>query len=263
MLEAVKDASIKDRISVTGGVNTFIWYWSREVTCRTNSELSSLCSMLSGFSFSNNTGGDSWEWLLASSGVLTVKKLSSIIDEQVLGEFTSNQETLLNNLVPKKIDIFAWRAFKKRLPVKIELGKRGIDLNDVLCPICNDVVESVDHSLILCKHVFDIWERVYKWWNLGNFSSTTIADISNNTGPNHASHSCFGKKLWQAVCWNCFYLIWKNRNKMVFQGKSWNTHLTLNEIQAKTFEWITSRSIGRKFDWLVWISNPSLYLSMS
>ncbi|XP_071689011.1 3-ketoacyl-CoA synthase 9-like [Rutidosis leptorrhynchoides] len=38
--------------------------------------------------------------------------------------------------------------------------------------------------------------------------------------------SSFGSKVWQAIEWICVYYIWRNRNNMVFKGKSWSSPLS-------------------------------------
>ncbi|GKB90683.1 reverse transcriptase domain, reverse transcriptase zinc-binding domain protein [Tanacetum coccineum] len=50
----------------------------------------------------------------------------------------------------KKVNIFVWRALRGRLSVREELDKRGIDLDSVLYPSCNNAVESCAHSLVTC-----------------------------------------------------------------------------------------------------------------
>ncbi|XP_071713559.1 uncharacterized protein [Rutidosis leptorrhynchoides] len=186
------------------------------------------------YSWSNNS--DSWTWTLATNVVLTVKKLADFIDEKLLNSFISQQQYIQNSLIPKKIEIFIWRTIFKRLPV--------IELHSVRCPVCDGDVESV---------------RVAKWWNVCNFSISNLAEFLKEAGP--ASTSTLGKKIFQAMIWSCTYLIWKNRNNMVFQGKSWSTSVALNEIQTKSFDWIAPRFKEKKLDWLSWISNPSVYLS--
>ncbi|XP_071705377.1 uncharacterized protein [Rutidosis leptorrhynchoides] len=76
---------------------------------------------------------DSWIWNLTGNGVFTTKKLASIIDEVILNIGSRPKEGFLkNNLVPSKVSIFIWRALKRRLPVRTELDKRGIDLDSAL-----------------------------------------------------------------------------------------------------------------------------------
>ncbi|XP_071718244.1 uncharacterized protein [Rutidosis leptorrhynchoides] len=125
----------------------------------------------------------------------------------------SNFESIRNSLVPSKVEVFVWRARKRRIAVLAELDKRGVDLHSVLCPICNQDVETVDHSLVLCSLAFDIWEQVFKWWGLGNFSNLSIGEIFLGNLSIHITD--LGKKIWQEVEWTCGYLIWKNHNHKV------------------------------------------------
>ncbi|XP_071740938.1 uncharacterized protein [Rutidosis leptorrhynchoides] len=104
---------------------------------------------------------DSWIWGLATNGKFTRKKLWWLIDEKLLVH-NSGDETLINHLVPAKVQIFIWRVLKRRIPVRTKLEKRGIDLDFVRCPLCDDDVKTIDHILFFCRHSFDIWEKVYK-----------------------------------------------------------------------------------------------------
>ncbi|GJV98091.1 hypothetical protein Tco_1549668 [Tanacetum coccineum] len=66
---------------------------------------------------------DKWEWKLDLNGVFSVRLLASLLG---------------------------------RLPVHIELDKKGIDLDSLLCPGCEHVVESVDHCLVLCDKAMNV-----------------------------------------------------------------------------------------------------------
>ncbi|XP_071739035.1 uncharacterized protein [Rutidosis leptorrhynchoides] len=183
-----------------------------------------------------------------------------MVDSKVLGSYDNSPYTMRNNLVLKKVGIFIWRTQIGRLPVKIELDKRGIDLHSVRCDLCDEDLESVMHCLIDCSFAKDIWSRVFSWWDFGAFSSANVTDMIRDKGP--ISMSSFGCKVWQDTKWITLYLIWKNRNNVVFQGKSGTAPVALNEIQNLTFEWITSRAKDRCFDWLTWLSKPKVYLNM-
>ncbi|XP_071738837.1 uncharacterized protein [Rutidosis leptorrhynchoides] len=167
-------------------------------------------------------------------------------------------KTLRNNLLPRKIEICVWRALKKRLPVWIELDKRGIDLHSVRCPICDNDLESVDHTLFNCSFAIDIWNRVFKWWNFSNFSPSNGPDSLH--GKSSHVMSSLGSKIWQAVAWVTLYYLWKNRNLKAFQHKGWCAPVLLNELQVKSFEWISSRIKGKNLEWTNWLTNPHMYL---
>ncbi|XP_071688360.1 uncharacterized protein [Rutidosis leptorrhynchoides] len=177
----------------------------------------------------------------------------------VLGPYSKQHGTLRNNLVPKKVQIFIWRVMLKRLAFKVELDKRGVDLHSVRCPICDDDLESVEHITLSCDRVKYVWVRIFKWWGANGFVCSNITELVSSKGPSTMTSA--GESIWQALKWISLYLIWKNRNTLVFQGKSWNAPMILNEIQTKSFEWISLRSKGKKFDWLSWLSNPSVYFN--
>ncbi|XP_071741393.1 uncharacterized protein [Rutidosis leptorrhynchoides] len=259
MLENQPNAPVKQRVSMSTASNKihFHWNWMRTPSRRTADELTSLVQLLSSDSKLVDQE-DTWSWNMAQNGRFTVNMLSKIIDLQLLSPFASQQLTFFNRLAPKKVVVFIWRVQKNRIPVKVELDKRGIDLHSVLFPKCDDDLESMLHALVLCKDVFDIWIRVFKWCGLG---APTSLDLNNLVSDNDvSSFSSDGRVIWQALKWISLYLIWKNRNLLVFQGKAWNAPMVLSEIQAKAFEWISTRHTKKKFEWLSWFTNPSIYL---
>lgn len=58
-----------------------------------------------------------WSWNLDMNGVFTVKVLSLLADEKIL----KVDATAMNNLIPKKVGVFTWRALKGKIPVRMEL----------------------------------------------------------------------------------------------------------------------------------------------
>nr|GEX49252.1 EamA domain, WAT1-related protein [Tanacetum cinerariifolium] len=108
-----------------------------------------------------------------------VKALSRLVEEKVLRLENSSQETLWNNLVPKKIIIFELRALKGRLP-----AREKIDLDSVLCPSCDNIVEFCVHGLVLCNFAMSVWEKIFNWWRLGNVNAFSVVKAAMNDGMN-------------------------------------------------------------------------------
>ncbi|XP_071709042.1 uncharacterized protein [Rutidosis leptorrhynchoides] len=228
-----------------------VWEWSRKPTGRTAGELEELCNLLRSISFDFNRQV-SWNWSLASNSIFAVKTLSKLIDLEIpsppniVPVIAAIRHPLTGRVVsPKKLEVFVWRVLKKRLPIRIELDKRGIDLHSVRCPVCDNDLESVHHALFECKLSSDVWARVFKWWN----SNININSCDLLRGKYPLNMSPFGSKIWQAVEWTCAYSIWRNRNSLVFQGKSSISPVILNEIQVKSFDWISARIKGVTIDW--------------
>ncbi|GKA72279.1 retrovirus-related pol polyprotein from transposon TNT 1-94 [Tanacetum coccineum] len=67
---------------------------------------------------------DQWRWNLNEDGGFTVKDLTRMVEERTLQLEISRHDTIWNKLVTKKVNIFVWRALKKRLPIREELDKR-------------------------------------------------------------------------------------------------------------------------------------------
>ncbi|XP_071741053.1 uncharacterized protein [Rutidosis leptorrhynchoides] len=231
-LETNLEATVRDRLQYDGSKCIGVWSWARSSSGRANGELENLNELLVG-AVINPLKQDMWRWGAANNGKFTTKSLRKFIDEKMIPRGNGNIETLRNNLVPKKIEVFVWRARRKRLPNLIELDKRGIDLNTVRCPLCDDDIESIDHSLFLCKHVMEVWNKVFEWWGLEKLDPCNLGDPLADTGQ---ANSTFGKDIWQTVIWSSSYLIWKNRNQKFFSNKSWNAPVALNEIQVKSYE---------------------------
>ncbi|XP_071733562.1 uncharacterized protein [Rutidosis leptorrhynchoides] len=99
------------------------------------------------------------------SGVYTTKSMANLIDCIKLETHSSYPKTTRNKGLPQKVDISVWRALLRRLPTRSELDKHEIDLDTILCPLCNTNVESVEHILINCQEAAKIWELLAKWWN--------------------------------------------------------------------------------------------------
>ncbi|XP_071705301.1 uncharacterized protein [Rutidosis leptorrhynchoides] len=257
-LESNMDATVCDRITWDGEKSVGNWGWSRSPMGRAIGELEELNMLISSVCL-KPTDVDSWKWSLANNGVFAVKNLSVIIDDKLLSAGTNVLETLRNNLVPKKVEVFVWRARKKRLPSLTELDHRGIDLHSTRYPLCNDDVESVDHALMFCKFAFDVWCKVFDWWGINLSSSLSIIELF--WGTSSITMSDLGSMIWQAVIWVSGYLIWRNRNQKVFNNKCWSPPVALCEIQVKTYEWIAKRCKAKDIDWHNWFHNPIVFVS--
>ncbi|GJT43501.1 transposon TX1 [Tanacetum coccineum] len=118
-----------------------------------------------------------WRWVQVKDGVFKVKELTRLREEKILHVESSGQETISNKLVPKKVNIFVWRDLKCRLSVRVELDRRGIDLDSVLYPSCNNVVESCAHSLVTYDLAMRVWEKLFIWWKLGNVNAFSIDEF--------------------------------------------------------------------------------------
>ncbi|XP_071709245.1 uncharacterized protein [Rutidosis leptorrhynchoides] len=200
-----------------------------------------------------------WPWKLDPSGRFStsslVQFLSSLAAENALA--SPPQPTNLNPLIPQKIGIFVWRAKQNKLPVRVSLDKKGIDLHSLRCPVCDDDIETLHHTLLTCSFAKDIWERIKKWWNFSHLPISNISDIAKS--PNPFLNSNHGITIWQAVVWVTSYHVWAHRNARTFRGNCLSSSKTVTDIQSKSFEWINVRWKKGSMNWLTWITNPKSF----
>ncbi|XP_071728717.1 uncharacterized protein [Rutidosis leptorrhynchoides] len=245
-LDENQNAQVIDRVVWSRSGAIFDWQWCREPRGRNIDDLQELIRLINGVPRADS-GRDEWKWVLSGDGKYNTKNLADKLDDNLYGSNSYDSETDRNRLLPQSIGIFVWRAKRRRLQVRIELDNRGIDLHSVRCPLCDEDIESLDHALVLCKHSHEVWENIYRWWGVAPFTSTCVADLLNGTGHNIRGH--LGKSLWQAVEWVTGYLLWKNRNHKVYHNTSRSTATLVNDIQVKSFEWISKRAKKYNLQW--------------
>ncbi|XP_071688815.1 uncharacterized protein [Rutidosis leptorrhynchoides] len=251
-LESDPNASVHKRLGWDGISNLGSWEWVNHPRGRTGSEFDELRQIIRGM-VNNNEKKDRWVWALTSNGNFSTKVLANLVRSKIINSRASGFETMRNNLVPKKVEVFVWRAMNGRLPVLSELDKRGVDLHSVRCPICDNDIETVQHALFKCNISNEVWKRISKWFDL----SHGFLDQNNCfKGLSSFQMTEVGFKIWQAVEWTCGYIIWKNRNKKVFKNICWNPPMALNEIQTKSYEWIAKRCKLISIEWNTWLVNP-------
>ncbi|GJX73967.1 RNA-directed DNA polymerase, eukaryota, partial [Tanacetum coccineum] len=107
---------------------------------------------------------DRWSWQLGSLGVFTVKYAREFIDDSLLPK--SVVPTRWVKSIPIKINIFAWRVSLDKLPTRLNLSFRDLDIPSIICPICSVAVESTSHLLFSCSVARHLFFKVARWWEL-------------------------------------------------------------------------------------------------
>ncbi|XP_071729377.1 uncharacterized protein [Rutidosis leptorrhynchoides] len=237
-LEEVKDALVMDRIVNDGLNSTCSWNWVRNPSGKTATELLELENMIQNFKFVDGSC-DGWSWKLQANGLFSTNSLFKIIDGKMLHENGSHINTERLPILPQKIGVFVSRVKQRRIPVRIELDKRGVDLDSVRCPVCDNDLETVDHVFLHCSFAKNLWSRVFRWWNINRPMYSRLDEIFH--GIYDVSHPSHPSLIWKATEWVYSYVIWQNRNSTLFRKKKGNGPMALNEIQINAFEWISRR----------------------
>ncbi|GJZ25249.1 RNA-directed DNA polymerase, eukaryota [Tanacetum coccineum] len=123
---------------------------------------------------------DRWSWSIVGSGKFSVASEKKYIDDHLIGGHSSISRWV--KAVPIKINIMAWKVRFDYLPTRLNLSKRGLDLQYILCPMCNKEVESTNHILFACSMVRELYRRVVSW-------KKTFVEVSHKNSANTAPGS--------------------------------------------------------------------------
>ena len=112
-------------------------------------------------------------------------------------------------VIPIKVNIFAWRVQLNKLPTRLNLSCRGVEISSILCPICNVSVESVDHLLFACSLTRNVWSKVLRQWELEYRDIASYYDwllwFNNIRLPKGL------KEILEGVCYVFWWLLWRLR----------------------------------------------------
>ncbi|GKA86143.1 RNA-directed DNA polymerase, eukaryota, reverse transcriptase zinc-binding domain protein [Tanacetum coccineum] len=104
---------------------------------------------------------DSWHWVLGSPMGFSVASVRLLIDSRTLD--TNNVATRWNRSIPIKVNVFLWRLKLNKLPSRVNLDRRGIEVDSILCPSCLEDIETVNYSFFNCRLAKDLWALLAKW----------------------------------------------------------------------------------------------------
>ncbi|GKA39218.1 RNA-directed DNA polymerase, eukaryota, reverse transcriptase zinc-binding domain protein [Tanacetum coccineum] len=143
LLESTKHINVAEKMNQP----SLSWSYRREPRGGIEEEQQNmLFSKISGVILPNMR--DRWIWSLEASGDFSVTTARHLIDDHLLPK--GDVPTRWVKAVPIKINVFAWRVRLDKLPTRLNLSLRGIEISSIMCPLCNSSVESASHLLFSC-----------------------------------------------------------------------------------------------------------------
>nr|GEV60249.1 reverse transcriptase domain-containing protein [Tanacetum cinerariifolium] len=175
-LELDKYCLIIDRIEN----GKWSWNWSRnDIGVRNTAYFRDLLIEISRVNIS--TVGDTCIWSLAKDDIFSVKEARRVIDNKILPSLATS--TSWDKILPRKVNIFMWRLMLDRLPHRLNLSSRGIDIQSISCPSCNGNVESSNHIFFECDIASEEEEEEEKKEESEKKGSKEASEIGSNSKP--------------------------------------------------------------------------------
>ncbi|GJZ45985.1 RNA-directed DNA polymerase, eukaryota, reverse transcriptase zinc-binding domain protein [Tanacetum coccineum] len=155
---------------------------------------------------------DRWRWSLEGCGEFTVASVRNLLDANSLPVVSSKTRWI--KAVPIKVNIHAWKVKLDILPTRLNISKRGMDIESILCPLCEKNVESSSHIFFTCPISREIFRKVLLWWEIDVVMVSSYDEwlewlLSIRL---HSKH----KELFEGVCYVLWWYIWNFRNKSIF-----------------------------------------------
>ena len=198
---------------------------------------------------------DAYEWVHTTWGAYSVKSgywLACALDKSPVRQEALARPSInvLRSKVWKvktarKIRIFLWKALSNSLSVTDELLARGMKV-DPRCQRCGYPSESINHVLFTCTVARRVWAQMGFPFPPRGFENRSLLEnfdyllgLSSRKDIPEALSRCFPWVLW---------IIWKNKNAFVFEGKVFDFDDTVNKIHEEVRNWfeVTSKETGEK-----------------
>jgi ribonuclease HI len=164
---------------------------------------------------SNQDHADKIIWPSNTNGEYTVRSgYRFLVDEEdknLPGCSTPNPlqdiwRSIWSLKIPRKCQMFAWKASREALPTKLNLQKRHIPVGTI-CEICGEKDEDAIHALWSCKQLQSVWSNEVWAQSLQNSPMMDFADLLSKV-LQHGRDS--EPELFIIICW----ALWQRRNKI-------------------------------------------------
>ncbi|GKA84001.1 RNA-directed DNA polymerase, eukaryota, reverse transcriptase zinc-binding domain protein, partial [Tanacetum coccineum] len=174
---------------------------------------------------------DRWRWSLEGCGEFTVASVRNLLDANSLPVVSSKTRWI--KAVPIKVNIHAWKVKLDILPTRLNISKRGMDIESILCPLCEKNVESSSHIFFTCPISREIFRKVLLWWEIDVVMVSSYDEwlewlLSIRL---HSKH----KELFEGVCYVLWWYIWNFRNKSIFGSACPSKVLIFEELLELQF----------------------------
>ncbi|GJW50018.1 RNA-directed DNA polymerase, eukaryota [Tanacetum coccineum] len=122
--------------------------------------------------------------------------------------------SLTREMVTYSSNIMAWKVSLDKLPTRLNLSLRGIEIPSITCPICSCARESCSHLFFSCSMAQNITTKLARWWE---FDCPDLFSYDDWLEWFHTLRFLKGfKDILEGVFYVMWWVIWKYRNQTLF-----------------------------------------------
>ncbi|GJY92145.1 RNA-directed DNA polymerase, eukaryota, reverse transcriptase zinc-binding domain protein [Tanacetum coccineum] len=196
---------------------------------------------------------DRWVWSLEGSGEFSVSSVKNLIDGFTLPEVSTKTRWIKE--VPIKVNVHAWKVKLDCLPTRLNISRRGMDIDSILCPMCDKAVESSRHIFFTCPVLNEALRKISRWWDIEYKEVSSYEEwlqwlLTLRLSWKH-------KNLFEGVCYVLWWHVWSFRNKSIFGNqKSFKADI-FDDVVSHSFTWCR-HGCKTLFSWSEWFKNPHI-----
>ncbi|GJV82432.1 RNA-directed DNA polymerase, eukaryota [Tanacetum coccineum] len=180
------------------------------------------------------------------------------LDRDLLDEVFLPKENVVTRWIksiPIKINVFTWKLHLDRIPTRINLDRREVQVPSILCPVCNVAHEDTSRLFFSCVVATNIARLIYRWWNLtwipvGSYSDWLAWFKTIRLGSKI-------KGILEGVFYVTWWSLWNFRNQLLFANQKPRKDVLFDEVVTRSFSWSLARSKNR-FSWDSRLQHPYL-----
>ncbi|GJZ72957.1 RNA-directed DNA polymerase, eukaryota, reverse transcriptase zinc-binding domain protein [Tanacetum coccineum] len=154
---------------------------------------------------------DRWIWSLESSGEFSVASIRKVIDDKRLPVVATKTRWI--KYVPIKVNIYAWKVKIDSLPTRINISRRCIDIESIMCPICDNGAESSRGLNIGSLKSFNLallqkWR--WRWFSFPNAIWVKVIKAIHGQEGGFDTYGCNFNGIWARIVGSSNFLHSKN-----------------------------------------------------
>ncbi|KAL4569231.1 hypothetical protein LXL04_024866 [Taraxacum kok-saghyz] len=179
---------------------------------------------------------DRWSWSMFSTGEYSVASVRAAVDLAMLPSTGVVTRVAMN-----------------RLPVREVLVGKGIDVESLMCPVCDTCSKSVTHMFFHCPVAQQVWRRVLLWLDV----SPSFADYREMVEWVDLQPTVQNRRtIIDVVFGTLIWVLWTYRNAKVFGDTRFRKDQLFDSIVNFSFNWVSSRNHRVTKNWNLWKQHP-------
>jgi hypothetical protein len=167
---------------------------------------------------------------------------------------------LWRSSAPSKVIAFAWKVLWNRIPTKVNLALRGIQVDGgrVDCGHCIGKEEVASHLFLTCDFAFEVWTKIGRWLGF-----TIVLPNNLFTLFEYFVGAALNKKMAKgfAIIWHTtIWSIWRSRNDIAFSNGVRDLGKVVEDIKQLSWKWGMARRAIPVCLFYEWCCEPGICL---